>query len=163
MGVHNSSPSASFVMQKPKSKCFLVVFFASGTTPDSTTLGARIMSIRHPQAPRVLVFVLLFMQYKSGEGGVVHSHKLRVRNSTGGEVSFKIKKHSTLKKLMEAYCQRIGTRIGEVRFMVDGERVGENDTPDALGLHDDDLIDVAVEQTGGGFPSTTQRQDGGRI
>lgn len=75
--------------------------------------------------------------------------QLRVRNHQGGEVQFKIKKTSQLKKLMEAYCQRVGIRSQEVRFMVDGERVTQEDTPEALGLSDDDLIDVSVEQTGG--------------
>ena len=36
---------------------------------------------------------------------------------------------------MEAYCQRIGVRSTEVRFMVDGERIDENDTPDRLGKY----------------------------
>jgi len=76
--------------------------------------------------------------------------QLRVRNHQGGEVQFKIKKTSGLKKLMDAYCSRVGVNINEVRFMVDGERVTENDTPDQLGLGDDDLIDVSVEATGGG-------------
>lgn len=80
--------------------------------------------------------------------------QLRVRNHQGGEVQFKIKKTSGLKKLMEAYCQRVGVRLGEVRFMVDGERVNETDTPEGLGLGDDDLIDVSVEQTGGGSRGT---------
>eukprot|EP00392_Amoebophrya_sp_AT5.2_P010701 g10766.t1 len=83
-------------------------------------------------------------------GGVQTHIQLRVRNDQGNEVQFKIKKSSTLKKLMDAYCQRLGVRVGELRFMVDGERVTAEDTPDALGLNDDDLIDVSVEQTGGG-------------
>jgi len=80
--------------------------------------------------------------------GPVHI-QLRVRNTQGGEVQFKIKKSSALKKLMEHYCNRVGVRQTEVRFMVDGERIQATDTPDGLGLEDDDLIDVSVEQTGG--------------
>ena len=38
----------------------------------------------------------------------------------------------------------------QVRFMVDGERIAPEDTADKLGLEDNDLIDVAMEQTGGG-------------
>lgn len=37
--------------------------------------------------------------------------QLRVRNVSGGEVQFKIKKSSTLKKLMDSYCARVGELI----------------------------------------------------
>merc|ERR1719159_2407703 len=37
----------------------------------------------------------------------------------------------------------------QVRFMVDGERIAPDDTAEKLGLEDEDLIDVAMEQTGG--------------
>ncbi|CAD7962579.1 unnamed protein product [Amoebophrya sp. A25] len=97
-----------------------------------------------------------------GEGEVPQqsaSHiQLRVRNHQGGEVQFKIKRTSQLKKLMEAYCQRTGVRMGEVRFMVDGERINENDTPDGLGMADEDLIDCSVEQTGGGWRRKQQER-----
>ena len=33
--------------------------------------------------------------------------------------------------------------------MVDGERIAPDDTSDRLGLEDEDLIDVAMEQEGG--------------
>ena len=36
----------------------------------------------------------------------------------------------------------------QVRFMVDGERIAADDTAEKLGLEDEDLIDVAMEQTG---------------
>ena len=36
------------------------------------------------------------------------------------------------------------------RFMFDGERIGEEHTPAALGLEDGDQIDAMVEQLGGG-------------
>merc|ERR1712054_178449 len=68
----------------------------------------------------------------------------------GSEVQFKIKKTTPLRKLMDAYCSRLGLQASQVRFMVDGERIGPDDTAEKLGLEDEDLIDVAMEQTGGG-------------
>ena len=41
------------------------------------------------------------------------------------------------------------SKASQVRFMVDGERIAPDDTAEKLGLEDEDLIDVAMEQTGG--------------
>jgi len=77
--------------------------------------------------------------------------QLKVKDQQGSEVQFKIKKSTPLRKLMDAYCSRLGLQSAQVRFMVDGERIGPDDTADKLGLEDEDLIDVAMEQTGGRF------------
>ena len=47
----------------------------------------------------------------------------------GSEVYFKIKKQTSLKKLTEAYCQRQGIDPSSVRFLYDGERIGDDQTP----------------------------------
>merc|ERR1712070_642925 len=75
--------------------------------------------------------------------------QLKVKDQQGSEVQFKIKKTTPLRKLMDAYCSRLGLQSSQVRFMVDGERIGPEDTAEKLGLEDEDLIDVAMEQTGG--------------
>ena len=36
-----------------------------------------------------------------------------------------------------------------MRFLFDGERIGETQTPKDLGLEDGDSIDVVMEQVGG--------------
>lgn len=65
------------------------------------------------------------------------------------EVCFKIRKTTKLQRLMEAYCTREGLSSSAARFLFDGKRVLATDTPEALGLGDNDVIDVQVEQTGG--------------
>mmetsp|Transcript_18227 Transcript_18227/g.32036 ORF Transcript_18227/g.32036 Transcript_18227/m.32036 type:complete len:90 (-) Transcript_18227:213-482(-) len=85
------------------------------------------------------------------EGGDGPQHiQLKVKDQQGSEVQFKIKKSTPLRKLMDAYCSRLGLQASQVRFMVDGERIAADDTAEKLGLEDEDLIDVAMEQTGGG-------------
>merc|ERR1712017_31927 len=79
--------------------------------------------------------------------------QLKVKDQQGSEVQFKIKKSTPLRKLMDAYCNRLGLQAQQVRFMVDGERIGPDDTAEKLGLEDEDLIDVAMEQTGGNLSS----------
>merc|ERR1712075_34052 len=75
--------------------------------------------------------------------------QLKVKDQQGSEVQFKIKKSTPLRKLMDAYCSRLELQASQVRFMVDGERIAPDDTAEKLGLEDEDLIDVAMEQTGG--------------
>ena len=53
-------------------------------------------------------------------------------------------------KLMNAFATRQGVNIKTVRFLFDGERIREDQTPQQLGLEDNDSIDVVMEQVGGG-------------
>merc|ERR1711933_663839 len=82
-------------------------------------------------------------------GGAAGHIQLKVKDQQGSEVQFKIKKSTPLRKLMDAYCSRLGLQASQVRFMVEGERIAPDDTAEKLGLEDEDLIDVAMEQTGG--------------
>ena len=45
-------------------------------------------------------------------------------------VSFKIKRKSPLKKLMDVYAQRQGGTPSAYRFIFDGNRIVETQTPD---------------------------------
>ena len=74
---------------------------------------------------------------------------LKVVNADGAEVYFKIKRHTQLKKLMDAYCKKQGIQRSQVRFLYDGATINEEKTPDDLEMEDDDVIDAMVEQTGG--------------
>merc|ERR1712232_1301934 len=90
-------------------------------------------------------------QSSMAEGGDAAANhiQLKVKDQQGSEVQFKIKKSTPLRKLMDAYCSRLGLQSSQVRFMVDGERIAPEDSAEKLGLEDEDLIDVAMEQTGG--------------
>ena len=50
---------------------------------------------------------------------------------------------------MDAYCTRQGLANNQCRFIFDGERIKDDDTPDTLEMENGDEIDVMVEQTGG--------------
>eukprot|EP00741_Cyanophora_paradoxa_P008255 tig00001278_g7985.t1 len=84
------------------------------------------------------------------EGGVKAPQiALKVKSQDGNEVHFKIKKSSTLQKLMDAYCQRISQAMGSIRFMFDGQRIQPHQTPEEIGMEDGDEIDAMMEQVGG--------------
>ena len=67
----------------------------------------------------------------------------------GNIVHFKIKKKTQLKKLMEAYCARQSLHMDQIRFLFDGNRLREVQTPDELEMEDDDVIDAMLFQVGG--------------
>lgn len=48
------------------------------------------------------------------------------------EIYFKIKRSTPLKKLMDAFCKRQGKDVSSLRFLVDGQRVQNDDTPDGV-------------------------------
>jgi len=74
---------------------------------------------------------------------------IKVVSSTGEEVFFKIKRNTKLSKLQLAYAQKIGKDVGTIRFLYDGDRINEEDTPQSLEMEENDAIDVMVEQVGG--------------
>mmetsp|Transcript_6289 Transcript_6289/g.8757 ORF Transcript_6289/g.8757 Transcript_6289/m.8757 type:complete len:97 (-) Transcript_6289:191-481(-) len=76
---------------------------------------------------------------------------LRVVSQDGNEVYFKIKKHTQLKKLMDAYCQRQAIESNSIRFLYDGQRLQPEQTPQDLEMEDNDIIDAVLQQTGGRF------------
>merc|ERR1711878_111572 len=78
--------------------------------------------------------------------GVEHVN-LKVCGQDGSVVQFKIKKNTSLKKLMSAYCDRQGLDQNQIRFRFDGTPIQDTDTPTTLDMEDDDTIDVFQEQT----------------
>ncbi|KAJ3557208.1 hypothetical protein NP233_g11801 [Leucocoprinus birnbaumii] len=74
---------------------------------------------------------------------------VKVVSSTGEEVFFKIKRSTKLSKLQGAYANKVGKDVGSIRFLYDGNRLNDDDTPASLDMDDGDAIDVMVEQVGG--------------
>ncbi|KAF8346362.1 small ubiquitin-related modifier [Amanita rubescens] len=74
---------------------------------------------------------------------------IKVVSSTGDEVYFKIKRSTKLSKLQAAYANKVGKDVGSIRFLYDGARIQDDDTPATLEMDDGDTIDVMVEQVGG--------------
>ncbi|XP_017774269.1 PREDICTED: small ubiquitin-related modifier 2-like [Nicrophorus vespilloides] len=76
---------------------------------------------------------------------------LKVLGQDNAVVQFKIKKHTPLRKLMSAYCDRAGLSLNVVRFRFDGNPINETDTPTSLEMEEGDTIEVYQQQTGGSF------------
>ena len=52
-------------------------------------------------------------------------------------------------KLKKSYSERVGVPVTSLRFLFDGRRINDDETPKALEMEQDDVIEVYQEQTGG--------------
>jgi len=81
--------------------------------------------------------------------GNLETINIKVVSSTGEEVFFKIKRNTKLSKLRGAYANKVGKDINSIRFLYEGNRINDEDTPGLLEMEENDTIDVMVEQVGG--------------
>ena len=57
---------------------------------------------------------------------------IKVKDVDGNEVFFKVKRSTKLSKLKRAYAERMGKPENSVRFIFDGQRIGDDDTADSV-------------------------------
>lgn len=77
---------------------------------------------------------------------------IKVQDQQNNELHFMIKPQTKLSKVMKAFCDRQGLGPGTVKFLHEGIRVQDNDTPESLEMEDGDIIQAFLEQTGGEGP-----------
>uniref|UniRef100_A0A2S2PM54 Small ubiquitin-related modifier n=1 Tax=Schizaphis graminum TaxID=13262 RepID=A0A2S2PM54_SCHGA len=76
--------------------------------------------------------------------------RLRVITSDmTNEVHFRVKAATALLRLKRSYCSKLGFQVDELRFVFDGHRITDEDTPKSLGMINDDVIEIYQERTGG--------------
>ncbi|KAE9549445.1 hypothetical protein FO519_007339 [Halicephalobus sp. NKZ332] len=75
--------------------------------------------------------------------------KLKVVGQDSNEVHFRVKYGTSMAKLKKSYAERTGVNINSLRFLFDGRRIGDEDTPKTLEMEEDDVIEVYQEQLGG--------------
>lgn len=54
-------------------------------------------------------------------------------------------------KLKKSYSDRQGVPVNSLRFLFDGRRINDDETPKQLEMEDGDVIEVYQEQVGGKF------------
>ncbi len=79
----------------------------------------------------------------------VESITVKVKDQTGDEMQFRVKKTTKMHKIFDAYAQRRGIAAASLRFLMDGERIQPDQTPKMLELDEDSQIDVVLETVGG--------------
>ena len=79
-----------------------------------------------------------------------------VKDQSDKAIGFDIKKSSTfvnvLKHVFKSYCGKRDLDYDSIRFIFDGERLLESDTPEQRGMEDDDTIDAMTMNVGGFAP-----------
>ena len=73
---------------------------------------------------------------------------IRVKDHSGEETFFKVKTHTRMSKIFNAYASRKGVDQNALRFLLDGLKIYTCDTPMWLELEDHDQIDAVLEQVG---------------
>ena len=74
---------------------------------------------------------------------------VKVRAHNGQESLFKMRRDTPVYKLMNAFCRRHGLQRASIRFLYDGVRLDVLDTPETLGIENEDTIDAMLFQVGG--------------
>jgi small ubiquitin-related modifier len=70
------------------------------------------------------------------------------RNQVREETFFKIRLGTPMYKVFETYAQLKGVQAASLRFLIDGERILDDQTPEILELTDQDTIECMLEQSG---------------
>ncbi|CAB4385402.1 unnamed protein product [Rhizophagus irregularis] len=73
---------------------------------------------------------------------------LKVQDYSKNATVYKVKKTKPLNKLKQVHCDRNGLNIEIMRFLFDGKRIKDNDTPDSLEMENNDIIDIVCRQDG---------------
>lgn len=88
--------------------------------------------IRERIKSRIILTCALSLPYAFDH--IIQRHtRLNFREQDKGEVYFKIRKTTPLRKLMEAYCDKQGVAMGSTRFMFDEKRLNPSQTAEQVG------------------------------
>merc|ERR1712050_666772 len=96
--------------------------------------------------------VIEVYQEQTGGGadeGETEYIKLKVVGQDSNEIHFRVKMTTAMGKLKKSYSERVGAPITSLRFLFDGKRINDEETPKSLEMEQDDVIEVYQEQTGG--------------
>ena len=73
--------------------------------------------------------------------------KLKVVGQDSNEICFRVKMTTQMGKLKKSYSERVGAPITSLRFLFDGKRINDDETPKSLEMEQEDVIEVYQEQT----------------
>ena len=131
--------------------------FASGTIPyEDVSFLYRGTVIREDRTPDTLGM-------EDGDAILVEKIllALKVIAPDGKEDVLFMKTMSTMKGLMSDWCSKRQYEMEHVRFLFDGERVGEDQTPHDLGMEDFDTLEVSFHHDYKHLAAVSGRRSGG--
>lgn len=75
--------------------------------------------------------------------------QIRVVNSSGGEIAFRINPKTNVSKLINVYSKKMDISESSFRMIFDGKRLNPSQSFESVGIMDGDCIDIMPQQTGG--------------
>jgi len=75
--------------------------------------------------------------------------RLKVVREGKDVIQFKVKQTTPIGKMKKAYSKQVGIPIYSLRFLWDGQRINDDDTPEKMEMEEGDIIEAYPEQKGG--------------
>ena len=119
---------------------------STATVPDSATVPAPVAA---PAPAPVAAPVAATVPAPAAPAPAADQITIRIKDQAGEETFFKVKRTTKMSKVFGAYSTRKGLQQSALRFLLDGERVTNDDTAKTLELENHDQIDCLLEQYGG--------------
>ena len=60
------------------------------------------------------------------------------------EIHFRVKQTTQMGKLKKSYSERVGVPVTSLRLLFDGRRINDDETPKALEMEQDDVIEASL-------------------
>ena len=83
-------------------------------------------------------------EHESESTGIFRPSELIVIKVVGQDLTLllRLKMSTNMAKLKKSYADRLGVGLGDLRFLFDGEFIDDEETPKALEMEQDDVIEV---------------------
>jgi len=75
--------------------------------------------------------------------------RLKVVREGKDVIQFKVKQTTPIGMMKKAYSKQVGIPIYSLRFLWDGQRINDDDTPEKMEMEEGDIIEAYPEQKGG--------------
>ena len=71
----------------------------------------------------------MFYHFQAEAAGETEYIKLKVVGQDSNEIHFRVKMTTQMGKLKKSYSERVGVPVSSLRFLFDGRRINDDETP----------------------------------
>lgn len=79
-----------------------------------------------------------------------HIH-LKLFDSEGTEIEYRVKKTVSFAKLLDEYCKGRTVSKNGLRMVYKGQEVSPYESPESMGMQDNDSLEIMSAQVGGSY------------
>ena len=77
----------------------------------------------------------MFYHFQAEAAGETEYIKLKVVGQDSNEIHFRVKMTTQMGKLKKSYSERVGVPVSSLRFLFDGRRINDDETPKQVKTH----------------------------